>query len=79
MAFTAKLIAFLAFVLASIWLVYSPSFDSGVAAIALLAAFLASLFIKKKETKSSQIQNVSGNAQSIQAGRDVHINKSRNN
>ncbi|WP_347274977.1 hypothetical protein [Candidatus Kuenenia sp.] len=76
MAFAAKLIAFLAFLLASIWVVYSPGFDSVVAAIASLAAFLASLFIKKKETHPNQMQNVSGHAEGIQAGRDVHITKS---
>lgn len=76
MAFTAKLIAFLAFVLASVWLFYSPSFASGVAAIGSLAAFLASLFIKKKEMKLSQSQNVSDSSTGIQTGRDININKS---
>ena len=76
MAFTTKLIAFLAFALAIFWFIYSPSFDSGVTATALLAAFLTSLFIKKKDIQPRQTQKVLGDGQGIQAGGDVHINKS---
>ena len=75
MIFFSKIISFLAFILASIWFIYTPGFDSGVAAITCLAAFLASLFFKKKETHAGQVQNVSNNSSGIQAGRDVHTKK----
>ena len=71
MALLAKIISFLAFALAMSWLAYSPGFDSGVAALASLAAFFASMFLKRKKVPPNQVQNVSGNSTGIQAGRDI--------
>lgn len=77
MALTAKLISFFAFVFAGVWLVYAPGFDSGFTVVASLAAFISSLFLGRKGVQSHQTQNVSGNANATQAGRDVHVNQQR--
>lgn len=75
MVIAARFVAFLAFAVATAWLAYAPGFDSAVASAAGLAAFLASLFLRRRGGQSSQVQKVSGNSSAVQAGRDVHINK----
>lgn len=63
---------FVAFVAAVAWAVLLPGYDSIVAAVTALAAFLASFFLKKENGQNGQVQNISGGV-GIQAGGNVKV------
>lgn len=65
-------IFFAAFVAALVWAIVKPGYDSFAAAVAALAAFIASFFLQKGDTSSSQNQTVSGGV-GIQASGDVKV------
>lgn len=63
---------FAAFFAALVWAIVKPGYDSFAAAVAALAAFIASFFLQKGSTSSSQNQTVSGGV-GIQASGDVKV------
>ena len=72
MLITVRWTFFVAFLVAVVWAVYRPGFDSIASTSAALAAFLASFFLKKDNRTSEQVQNVSKGV-GIQAGGDVKV------
>ena len=67
-AISASLIGLL---LASIWVIKSPDWDSMFALAAAITALASSFFLKRDNSAPSQSQNISGSSVGIQAGRDV--------
>lgn len=79
MRFAAILASSLALLLALLWLINSPSFDSAVACAATLAAFLSSFFLKRVQKPKAQVQQVSESSVGIQAGRDANVRDIKKN
>ena len=75
MRLTLRIISLIALLLSITWVVFSPAFDSAVAAVGSLATLISSFFIKKGHVgKSNQSQKVSDTSIGIQAGRDANVN-----
>ena len=67
---------FIYFIVRLAWVFYAPGFDSTLALISSLSAFIAAFFVLKRSDKSErQVQNISAGGIGIQAGRDVLVSK----
>lgn len=73
MRLAAILTSSLALLLALVWLISSPAYDSAVACVAAIAALLSSFFLKREQNSEGQNQHVSGSSVGIQAGRDANV------
>ena len=71
MRFIAIAASFVAVILAAIWVIKIPGWDSMVALTAAIAATASSFFLKGSRVVPMQSQKVSGSSVGIQAGRDV--------
>ena len=71
MRFIAITASIVAVMLAAIWVIKIPGWDSMVALAAAIAALASSFFLKKSRDVPTQSQKVSGSSIGIQAGRDV--------
>jgi hypothetical protein len=71
MRFIAITSSIVAVILAAIWAIKIPGWDSMVALAAAIAALASSFFLKKSHAFPTQSQKVSGSSIGIQAGRDV--------
>lgn len=74
-----KMIAWIGLGLASVWVIYKPSFDSGTALVAAILAVGGLYLAGKKHVETahnSQSQSVSEHGIGIQAGRDVKLGES---
>lgn len=78
MRIAAILVSFIAVLLALVWVIDKPAFDSGVALAAALAALFSSFFLKRDPKSTGQTQQVSGASVGIQAGRDVNMRDIKN-
>lgn len=67
-----KLVAFLALVVALLWLLKDPKWESGATAAGAAAIFVGSFFTGNKGRRV-QTQEVSKSSVAVQAGRDVSI------
>ncbi len=74
-----KLITTVALLIAFIWLIDDPKFDSAFATAIALAAEIG-LFVTDKKVKQlpNQSQAVSNHSNGIQAGGDIHIGANSN-
>lgn len=72
MRIAAILVSCIAVVLALVWLIQKPAFDSAVALAAALAALLSSFFLGRDRRDAAQSQNVSDSSVGVQAGRDAN-------
>lgn len=71
-----KVVTALAVVVSALWLYFDPKFDSVLAFLISLAAFIGPFIAPKLTQKQpKQNQSVSDNSEGIQAGRDVNIKK----
>lgn len=73
MRLAAILASSAAFILAFVWLIHSPGYDSAVAFAAAAAALLSSFFLKREQKGKAQTLDVSGGSVGIQAGRDANV------
>lgn len=73
MRLTAIIASGLVVVLALIWLLQKPAYDSAVAFAAALAALFSSFFLKRNRKETTQSQTVSNSSVGVQAGRNVSI------
>lgn len=65
-----------AFILAVIWVIFRPGFDSAVAALGALAVLISAFLVTKMRAgRRPQSQDVSGGSIGIQAGRDANVHK----
>ncbi len=71
MRIIAILASLISLLLASMWVIKSPEWDSMAALAAATAALASSFFLKRDSNAPSQNQNISGSSIGIQAGRDV--------
>ena len=73
MRLSAILASSLAMLLALVWLIYKPAFDSAFALATAIAALLTSFFLKRERKSDGQSQRVSESSVGIQAGRDANV------
>lgn len=78
MRLVAILASALATLIAFVWLVKSPGYDSGGASAAAVAALFSSFFLKRDSKSEGQTQQVSGSSTAIQAGRDANVRNINN-
>lgn len=69
----AIIVSLLAFVIALVWLIKAPGYDSAVALAGSLAALITSFFLKRGKDSLGQKQDVNGGSVGVQAGRDANF------
>jgi len=72
----AKALTLSGLVIAIVWLVKDPRFESAFATATAAAAVIAA-FVVENRRRTRQLQKVSGDSVGIQAGRDVNIGGAR--
>lgn len=67
-----KIITTLALIVAVVWAFNKPGYDSIIAAIVALGAFVFVFFVEQKNKSGGQSQDISPGGAGIQAGRDAN-------